>query len=213
MNGEVFRITALGDDALTIRCGAGEIRRTLAHALRRGGAWLEVVPGREDVSVVFDPHAEGMEQATARLKAELAMPPDVEHAEPRTHELVAEFGGSAGPDLSSLAERMGMADNDLIRQVEQSVLTVDMLGFTPGFAYLTGLAPQLIAERLASPRTLVPAGSIGLITGQVGLYALEGPGGWPLIGRVRAPLFDRNAANPFLLAAGDRVILRRAEPA
>ena len=108
---------------------------------------------------------------------------------------------------------MGIAEGALIKQVEQSLLTVDMLGFTPGFAYLTGLAPGLVAERLPSPRTLVPAGSIGLISGQIGLYALEGPGGWPLIGLVRAPLFARASANPFLLSAGDRVILRRAQGA
>jgi KipI family sensor histidine kinase inhibitor len=205
-----LRIITLGDDALTVFCGPGEIRHRIAHTLRRTDAWLEVVPGREDVSVIFDPHAEGMEQAEARLKAELETPSDAERAEPRTHELIADFAGSAGPDLAGLVERMGAAEGDLIKQVERSVLTVDMLGFTPGFAYLTGLAPHLVAERLSSPRTLVPAGSIGLITGQIGLYALEGPGGWPLIGRVRAPLFDRGSANPFLLSPGDRVILRRA---
>jgi KipI family sensor histidine kinase inhibitor len=207
------RIIALGDDALTVLCGAGEIRHEIAQALRRSGAWLEVVPGKEDVSVAFDPHAEGLVEAQARLKIQLAAPSDIERAEPRTHELIADFAGSAGPDLTGLAERMGIAEDALINQVEQSVLTVDMLGFTPGFAYLTGLAPGLVAERLPSPRTLVPAGSIGLISGQIGLYALEGPGGWPLIGLVRAPLFARASANPFLLSAGDRVILRRAQGA
>ena len=83
-----------------------------------------------------------------------------------------------------------------------------MLGFTPGFAYLSGLSPMLLAERLAKPRVRVPAGSIGLITGQVGLYALEGPGGWPIIGRLQVPLFDRAAPNPFRLAPGDGVVLR-----
>jgi KipI family sensor histidine kinase inhibitor len=207
------RIVALGDDALTVICGAGDIRHAIAQALRCSGAWREVVPGKEDVSVSFDPHAEGLYDAKARLETQLAAPSDFELAEPRTHELIADFAGSAGPDLAGLAERMGIAEDALINQVEQSVLTVDMLGFTPGFAYLNGLAPQLVAERLSSPRTLVPAGSIGIITGQIGLYALEGPGGWPLIGRVRAPLFDRDSVNPFLLSAGDRVILRRAQGA
>jgi len=206
-----LRIMALGDDALTVLCGAGEIRHEIAQALRRSCAWTEVVPGKEDVSVAFDPHAEGLVEAQARLKTQLAAPSDFELSEPRTHELIADFAGSAGPDLADLAERMGITEDALIAQVEQSILTVDMLGFTPGFAYLTGLAPGLVAERLPSPRTLVPAGSIGLITGQIGLYALEGPGGWPLIGRVRSPLFDRNSENPFLLSAGDRVILRRAQ--
>ncbi len=204
------RIIALGDDALTILCGAGEIRHRIAQALRCGGAWLEVVSGKEDVTVAFDPHAEGLDEAKARLRAQLAALSYVELVEPRTHELIADFAGSTGPDLTSLAERMNVTEDALIGQVEQSVLTVDMLGFTPGFAYLTGLAPELVAERLPSPRPRVPAGSIGLVTGQIGLYALEGPGGWPLIGQLRAPLFDRYSANPFLLSAGDRVVLRRA---
>jgi KipI family sensor histidine kinase inhibitor len=207
------RIIALGDDALTILCGAGETRHRIAQALSRSGSWLEVVPGKEDVSVAFDPHAEGLAEAHARLRAQLAAPQSSEPADPRTHELIADFGGTDGPDLTALAAHMGVTEKALIDQVEQSALTVDMLGFTPGFAYLAGLAPELAAERLQSPRARVPAGAIGLITGQIGLYALEGPGGWPLIGRVRAPLFDRGAANPFLLSAGDRVILRRAQGA
>lgn len=205
-----YLIIALGDDALTILCGAGDIRHSIAQALRRSAAWLEVVPGKADVSVAFDPHTEGLEEARARLATELAASRYVERTEPRTHELLADFSGSAGPDLAGLAEQMGIREEALIDRVEQSVLTVDMLGFTPGFTYLTGLAPDLTAERLSSPRTLVPAGSIGLITGQVGLYALEGPGGWPLIGQVRDPLFKRGSKNPFLLSAGDRVVLRRA---
>ena len=120
------------------------------------------------------------------------------------------FGGEAGPDLAALAERLGQTEEQIIHIFERQTLRVDMLGFTPGFAYLTGLDPALVSERLAHPRARVAAGSIGLITGQVGLYALEGPGGWPIVGRVLAPLFDRTRPDPFLMAPGDEVVIRRA---
>jgi allophanate hydrolase len=88
-----------------------------------------------------------------------------------------------------------------------------MLGFTPGFAYLSGLSPDIVSERLAHPRARVAAGSVGLITGQIGLYALDGPGGWPIIGRILNPLFDRERTEPFVLLAGDNVQLRQAAAA
>ncbi|MDP1555741.1 MAG: carboxyltransferase domain-containing protein [Hyphomonas sp.] len=206
-------IIACGDDALRILCGEGDIRHSLAQKLAEDPLWLEIVPGKRDVTVAFDPHAEQMSQAWARLEA--ALVPDIGHdpAAAATHVFTASFGGADGPDLAALAARLGLNENDIIARVEASALIVDMLGFTPGFAYLGGLDGALVSERLANPRTRVAAGSIGLITGQIGLYALDGPGGWPIIGRVLGPLFDRASPDPFVLRPGDRVVLQRAPSA
>lgn len=208
-----FNVVACGDDALTIRCGAGDIRHSLAQHLVGFPGWTEIVPGKIDVTVAFDPHTERHGDAKARLEAALqtvdAMPPPIA----RKHVLDAEFGGEAGPDLPALAARLGKAEEQIIHVLERQTLRVDMLGFTPGFAYLTGLDPALVSDRLANPRARVAAGSIGLISGQVGLYALEGPGGWPIMGRILTPLFDRGRIDPFLMAPGDEVVLRRASPA
>lgn len=210
MMAPAFPVIALGDDALTVLCGPGDIRHTLAHHLASDQSWIEVVPGKQDVTVAFDPHAEGMGLAAARLKRLLVLAALSPALDAKTHSLEAVFGGEDGPDLAALSDRLAIPAAQIMDEVLQSPLTVDMLGFTPGFAYLTGLSPMLSGERLDTPRARVPAGSIGLITGQVGLYALEGPGGWPIIGRLQVPLFDRTATNPFRLAPGDRVFLRRS---
>lgn len=203
-----FAIVACGDDALRVLCGSGDVRHAIARQLWRDGNWREIVPGKQDVTVAFDPHAEGMEAARTRLSAALAKVDETAQTATNTHALEADFGGAAGPDLARIAEASGKTQAEIIRLIEGSLLSVDLLGFTPGFAYLAGLDPALQAERLSHPRAKVPAGSIGLITGQIGLYALEGPGGWPIIGRVQTPLFDKSRDNPFRLQPGDRVTLR-----
>jgi KipI family sensor histidine kinase inhibitor len=81
-----------------------------------------------------------------------------------------------------------------------------MLGFIPGFAYIGGLDARLEIDRLPQPRQFVPAGSVGIAGGRTGLYALPGPGGWPLIGRTSCTLFDAQSDQPFVLDAGMRVL-------
>ena len=210
MNAKGFDIIACADDALRILCGAGPVRHAIADRLRALPEWCEVVPGKVDVTVSFDPHSDRMETARRRLSDALAHIAQVEAITGAGHVLTAEFGGAAGPDLAGLAETNQKSTAEIIRMIEGSLLTVDLLGFTPGFAYLIGLDTALRAERLNHPRIRVPAGSIGLITGQVGLYALEGPGGWPIVGRVMTPLFDRLREDPFCLRPGDRVTLSGA---
>ena len=204
-----FEVVPCGDDALRILCGAGDIRHDLAARLSASANWIEIVPGKRDLCVAFDPHALSLDAARARVLQEIATMKPSTARERRSHTLLVEFGGSAGPDLSELAERLAIPQAGIVDAVERAELSVDMLGFTPGFAYLSGLDPALVSERLGTPRTRIPAGSVGLITGQIGLYALDGPGGWPIIGKVQSALFDKDGSDPFLLRAGDRVVLRR----
>jgi len=208
MSGDAFEIVPCGDDAFRVLCGPGAVRHALADRLRGTGEWVSVVVGKRNVTVEYDPHAERGFEASERLKDIIATPGVSAVAVGRHHVLEAEFGGLAGPDLDALADRLGVTEAELVERIEGSKLEVDMLGFTPGFAYVAGLDASLEAERLANPRQRVDAGSIGLITGQIGLYALAGPAGWPIVGRVLQPLFDRSAADPFVLKAGDTLTLR-----
>ena len=82
---------------------------------------------------------------------------------------------------------------------------VEMIGFTPGFAYLSGLPNSISIPRLSEPRARVPTGSVGISSAYTGIYALPGPGGWPLIGQTEAPLFSVDAPSPFLLEPGNVV--------
>lgn len=207
----MVRIRPCGDDALRIEPDDLRDRHAIAQHLRACNAWLEVVAGRTTVTVQVDLTRLGLDQARTLLAGQLARVAPRTTRAPPALVLPARFGGEAGPDLDDLAARMRMAPDEIVRILCASPLRVDLVGFTPGFAYLDGLDPLLKSQRLATPRQRVAAGSIGLLTGQVGLYALAGPGGWPLVGRVCLPLFDGNAVQPFLLQAGQSVQLAAVE--
>ena len=110
-----------------------------------------------------------------------------------------------GPDLASVAALTGLAVAEVVRRHTAPDYVVAFLGFSPGFPYLVGLDPSLHVPRRASPRTSVPAGSVGLAGDQTGVYPQATPGGWQLIGRTSVALFDVERDPPALLAAGDRL--------
>lgn len=113
-----------------------------------------------------------------------------------------------GPDLASVAALHGMTAERVVELHTSGVYSVAFLGFVPGFAYLTGLPEALWTPRLAAPRKVVPAGSVGIAGEQTGVYPIATPGGWQLIGTTEAVLFDA-ARNPMsLLATGDEVVFR-----
>jgi allophanate hydrolase len=199
-------IAALSDCALFVPAAdAREAQRMAAH-LRASGDWLEVVAGIDSVSVLFDPIALDMSAATARLDRALATTGEAAPGRtPQTHSIPVHYGGKAGPDLAAICDDLGMGEDELIALHTSLEHMVDMIGFTPGFAYISGLPRDLKIPRLSTPRTHVPAGAIGLTTGRTGTYALPGPGGWPLIGQSDAALFDAARGDPFLLHPGDTV--------
>ena len=191
----IERITADGAEA--------QVR---AAALRRTGAWREVVAGERSVTVLFDPLSETARDASVRLAAAWAeAPPPLEGATLPPVTLTVRYGGAAGPDLDRLALATGLMPDEVRARHAARLYTVAMLGFTPGFAYLEGLDPTLRVPRLAVPRARVPAGSVAVSGARTGLYALDGPGGWCLIGRTEDRLFDPEGHPPARLLPGQRV--------
>jgi len=145
-------------------------------------------------------------KASANLLAALAAPlPHTQGMGGRLHEIAVEYGGEAGPDLPKLAERAGMDVAAYINSHSAVAYTVAFLGFQPGFPYLRGLPTDLHAPRLASPRVQVAAGSVAIGGTYTGIYPASGPGGWQIIGRTAAVLFDPQRDAPALLMPGDRV--------
>lgn len=118
------------------------------------------------------------------------------------------YGGAFGPDLDNVASAHGLTADDVVHLHAKPEYLVYMVGFLPGFPYLGGLDPRLATPRRAKPRTHVPAGSVGIGGEQTGVYPLESPGGWHLIGRTPLRLFTASADPPTLLAMGDRVRFR-----
>lgn len=115
------------------------------------------------------------------------------------------YGGEFGEDLEEVARTHELSTDEVVALHAGVWYRVQMLGFAPGFAYLAGLDPRIVTPRRSSPRTRVPAGSVGIGGELTGVYPQESPGGWRLIGRTPLRMFDPARARPSLLTAGDRV--------
>ncbi len=115
------------------------------------------------------------------------------------------YGGEAGPDMGFVCEHTGLMEKDVIAIHSGADYRVYMLGFMPGFPYLGGMPPELKTPRLTVPKLKIEAGSVGIADGQTGIYPLESPGGWRIIGRTPLKLFDRLRDQPTLLCAGDHL--------
>lgn len=118
-------------------------------------------------------------------------------------EIPVRYGGKFGPDLISVAKKLDMSVEAVVEIHTQTIYTVYFIGFQPGFPYLGGLSEQLYSPRHSTPRTKVPAGSVGIGGEQTGIYPFESPGGWQLLGQTDTSLFDLTQEPPTLLSAGD----------
>ena len=206
-----LHISLIGDDLVRATGVKKSALRRFAKQCRADSVWLEVVDGVEDFVVQFDPIQLSPEEAMHRLSVMTINDEAVLDGEDDILTLDVVFGGEDGPDIENVCETLGISENALIEAVCDAELQVDIVGFTPGFAYISGLPEFLNVPRHAQPRTRVPAGSFGLAAGKCGTYALEGPGGWPLIGRVRNVLFDHSRSDPFVLVAGQKLRVRRVK--
>ena len=115
------------------------------------------------------------------------------------------YGGEFGPDLSFVASHNHLSEDEVISIHSGTDYLVYMLGFIPGFTYLGGMDPRIATPRLSSPRTLIPAGSVGIAGEQTGTYPSDSPGGWQIIGRTPVTMYDMSKAQAALLKAGDYV--------
>ncbi len=173
---------------------------------------LDVVPSYTTVLLSFDPVMAEPDVLAAEVRrlaaAALATPPPPG----RLVTLPVAYGADFGPDLGEVADHTGLPADEVIARHAGTTYRVACMGFAPGFAFLIGLPPELATPRRSSPRTRVPAGSVGIGGAQTGVYPMVTPGGWHLIGRTPLRLFDIKRADPFLLRTGDRVRFRPVTP-
>lgn len=201
--GTAIRVLPAGLSAVLVEVADGERAAALhAELLRRRAAGelpgvTEIVPAARTVLVagVADPRAFAAEVAGWDLPPVAAGPGAVV-------ELPVRFDG---PDLADVAELWGTTGGEVVRIVTGTPLRVAFCGFAPGFGYLTGLPPQLHVPRRATPRTGVPAGSVGLAGPYAGVYPRASPGGWQIVGTTDAPLWDAGREPAALLAPGTAV--------
>ena len=201
-------LTRCGDDLFTIAVDAPDEAQALALQLSAAGSWLEVIPGIDSVMVRFD--AALVEGTVAAASISAVLEEGIKPLEPSDEliEIPVVYGGDYGPDLEGLSIATGLPPGEIINLHTSRAYKVDMIGFTPGFAFIGGLDERLRVPRRPEPRQRVPAGSVGIADGRTGLYAMASPGGWTLIGRTPIQLFDPNADTPFVLQPGMRVRFR-----
>lgn len=221
-----MRLHPLGDRAILIQMGDSIDEAT--HRLVRAvcarleehpvPGMTEYVPAFASVAVHYEPThfpsgrpgevTQPYDRMAAVLTAALTALEEDELPAPRTVEIPVCYGGEEGPDLEEVARYHGLPADEVVRLHAGGEYRVYMIGFAPGFPYLGGLSERISTPRRATPRALVPAGSVGIGGSQTGIYPIASPGGWNLIGRTPLRLFDAHAEPPTVLRMGDRVRFR-----
>ena len=208
-----MRVFPLGDSAATIEFG-NEIsidlnKRALALAELLAdqpfNGLIEAVPAYASVTVFYDPQQtryETVKRDLTSLSDNISAPTDEKLD---VVEIPISISPDTSPDLGRLAEYSSLSEDEVIDIFLSRAYQVYMLGFLPGFPYMGEVDDRIAAPRLGTPRTKVAQGSIGIAGKQTGIYPLESPGGWNIIGRTDLRLFDPASDQPCLLKPGDGV--------
>jgi KipI family sensor histidine kinase inhibitor len=213
-----WHASRLGEDALLLRFGDAididanaSVHALAARIQARRPPWLrDLVPAYASLALFVDASAfagnhDPLANAEAWLRALPSEDGDPASMQGRLHEIAVRYGGEHGPDLPAVAQHAGLSPRQVVELHAAREYRVAMLGFAPGFPYLLGLDPRIAMPRLATPRARVEAGSVGIGGAQAGIYPRSGPGGWHIIGRTDARLFDPAREPPSLFAPGDRL--------
>jgi len=217
-----FRIFPLGDHALTVEFGTeiSELVNNKAIGLAdyfeafpfRG--FIEAVPAFTSMTIFYDLSAvrrNFLDFPTAFEAVKTLVENAVEKSfttsdsESRRIEIPVSFDHDDAPDLDFVAKTSGLSRHEVIEIFTAKTYRVYMLGFLPGFAYMGEVDERVAVPRKTSPRLRVPKGSVGIAGRQTGIYPLESPGGWQLIGRTRVEMFEPGANPPCILRPGDSV--------
>jgi inhibitor of KinA len=218
-----YRIVAAGDSAIvvefeeridpivndrTIACAAA-LRKAAISGVR------DIVPTYRSVAIYFDPlRTDGTAlMAQAEHEARLVSSPAPDSIDPSQSPITSSptvripvcYGGDLGPDLADIAAFAHLDEADVVRTHTAATYRVFMVGFVPGFAYLGVVDQRIAMPRRASPRVRVPARSVAIGGVQTGVYPMETPGGWRVIGRTPVKPYDPDRTDPFLMKAGDSV--------
>jgi KipI family sensor histidine kinase inhibitor len=200
-------ILTFGDAALLVELDDLDEVLRLAAAVRSAG-WdgvLDVVPAARTVLVVTEPGTalEPLVKQVTSLSTSAVSATPTDIGEPI--EIAVTYDG---PDLTEVARLTGLSEDEVVKAHTGRPWRIAFGGFAPGFAYLTGGDPRLAVPRRAEPRTTVPAGAVGLAGEYSGVYPRSSPGGWQLIGRTDAVLWDADRDPPALLSPGASVRFR-----
>ncbi len=207
----VFRL--MGDRSLLVEVGDGIsplVNRSVQKLftgmdLQRFKGVLDLIPGYRTLTVTYDPLCVSLDEIKNWI-IDIWSDPDQFHLpDSRTVKIPVVYGGEYGPDLQLVAQHHNITPQEVIGFHTRPVYRVYMIGFTPGYPYLGEVPDDIATPRRETPRTLVPKGSVGIAQKQSGIYPVDSPGGWQIIGQTPVKLFDPQAQPPSLLVMGDQV--------
>lgn len=211
-----IRAEPLGDSAITVGFGT-ERRSALLEQIHSAARFLvaaklpnveDIVPAYLSLTVFYDATRASYAEMSAQIvdACERASGSNIGGRDSREHHIPVRYDG---PDLDQVALSTRFSVEEVIERHAERAYTVDLLGFVPGFAYLSELDPALQLPRRSQPRPRVAAGSVAMAAAQTAVYPLETPGGWHIIGHTDLVMFDPARDPPALLRAGDTVLFER----
>jgi len=212
-------IYSVGENSLTVSLG-GELDTALNNQVFKlyhyfcsqpNPFWIDLIPAYTTLTVVYDSiilrkyHSSAVEFVTHEIQQAIIASRDFESTSGRVVQIPVCYDPIFGLDLKAVAKAKRLPVDAITEIHAAQSYHVYMLGFLPGFAYMGFVNEEIAATRLSSPRTHVPAGSVGIAGNQTGIYPLDSPGGWNIIGRTPVKLFDPESESPTLLKPGDEV--------
>ncbi|MCB0100500.1 MAG: 5-oxoprolinase subunit PxpB [Anaerolineales bacterium] len=201
----------LGDSSILIQLGdaidpaLNQRVHALDAILQTSPAVTETVPAYCTILVHYNPLVTTYNQIKNIIEEKISLLDDATHRPSRRLEIPVLYGSASGLDFEAVATTLTLSPSELIRLHSEREYTVYMMGFTPGFPYLGILNEKLTLPRMSTPRTRVPAGSVAIAGSQTGIYPVDSPGGWHILGHTPLKLFDPTSDNPFLFSPGDTV--------
>ncbi|MCZ0702175.1 inhibitor of KinA [Natronobacillus azotifigens] len=218
-----YKLSPMGDQSILIELGntidlaTHDIVQHVVTCLdSMDHAWIiEYIPAFTSITVIYDP-VQVLEIEANPFKSPYHIVANIieeqiqqiavlETKKQRTIEIPVLYGGEYGPDISIVAEHNHLTIEEVISFHTAGEYTVYMIGFAPGFPYIGGLPKRIATPRKTTPRSVTPARSVGIAGEQTGVYSIESPGGWQVIGRTPLELFQPNDPEPTLLQTGDKI--------
>jgi KipI family sensor histidine kinase inhibitor len=166
---------------------------------------VDIIPAFCSLLINYDPRVISYDRMRTRMEQILSMEIASGTRKKKVYEIPVCYGGSFGPDLATIAEHAGLSPQEVIDIHASTDYLIYMLGFLPGFTYLGGLDERIHTPRLANPRIRIPAGSVGIGGSQTGIYPMDSPGGWQLMGMTPVKTYDPEREVPILVEAGDYI--------
>ncbi|MBD3615116.1 MAG: 5-oxoprolinase subunit PxpB [Gracilimonas sp.] len=209
LNGQTWNVSFLGEQALLLKPEQEEIPLSLIHQTYRRleqsmiSGVIDLIPTYESIGLIYNRLLEDLNVEIEKLQNQISDKSE-EKISHRKYEIPVCYG--LGLDWKEVEKHTGLTQELIIKKHTQTEYTVAMMGFMPGFVYLSGMDKTLECPRKENPRTKIPEGAVGIAGGQTGVYSLESPGGWQIIGRTPHSFFNIKEEPPTYLKLGDKLV-------